>query len=133
MNRSGSSPLSSLIIGLAVGAVAVTVYRNRASLIAASSTPLAPPLSSGSRSLGAPTMSHVRLSTDSVMRALTSAVDRGPSGLVEQARHYLESVRARVDAAIAEGRLTAEQTRTELEGRLAQAKVNPASARSPYL
>ena len=66
------------------------------------------------------------------VRALSTAVELGPSGLAEQARRYVDLARTQLDVAIAEGKLAAEQRRKELEERLAAAKRDPASARSAF-
>lgn len=56
----------------------------------------------------------------------------GPAGILDKVRRYVESARAQLDVAIAEGQLTAAQTRQELEARFANAKNDPASARSAF-
>ena len=75
------------------------------------------------------------LSTTAIdtMRTLSTALQRGPRDLIEQARRYVDSARAQLDAAIAEGQVAAAQTRKELEERFNAAKENPRSARSAFM
>lgn len=89
----------------------------------------------GSRALvpgGGLAMQNMLIATTGALRTLSTAVQGGPNGLVEQARRYVESARAQLDAAIAEGQVVAAQTRQELEARFAAAKADPASARSAF-
>jgi hypothetical protein len=51
---------------------------------------------------------------------------------MDQLRRYVESARAQLDVAIAEGQVAAAQTRQELEARFAAAKNDPGSARSAF-
>jgi hypothetical protein len=114
----------------------VVIYRRRASLQALAGPRIGAVLPTGSRALvasGGSTMQQMLVTTSGTIRALSTAlIEGGPRGLAAQARRYAESVRAQLDAAIAEGQVTAAQTRQQLEERLAAAKRDPASARSAF-
>lgn len=77
-------------------------------------------------------MQNILTVATGAVRTLSTALQGGPDGLVEQARHYVEAARTRINTAIAEGQATAVQTRQDLEARLAAAKADPASARSSF-
>ena len=127
---------SRFLIGLALGAAAVAIYRQRANLQALAGPRIGAALPHGSRApvpSGASTVQNMLSTTTGALRSVSTTVtERGVNGLTEQARRYVESARAQLDAAIAEGQLAAAQTRQELEARFAAAKSDPASARSAF-
>ena len=134
MSRRGINPAQGLMVGLAVG-TAVAIYRRRASLQSLSGPGHNGALPPGTRALtrsGGSAMQTLLVTAAGTMHALSTAVQGGPTGLVEQTRRYVESARAQLNVAIAEGQLAAAQTRKELEERFAAAKTNPASARSAF-
>ena len=147
MSRRGSNPVSGLLIGLAIGAVVVAVYRRWAAsqaLLGPQSRAALPP---GSRQSGAAVPPGSRLparrggvamqtlSTTAIdtMRNLSLALQHGPDGFLAEARRYVDAARAQLDVAIAEGQVAAAQTRKELEERFNAAKENPQSARSAFM
>jgi hypothetical protein len=128
--------MPTFMIGVAIGAAALAVYRRRSSLSAMLNSRGTLALPAGSRSLissGESTVQNMLATTaSSAARAISTVAELGPSGLAEQARRYVEQARAQLDVAIAEGKAAAEQRRKELEGRLAAAKRDPASARTAF-
>jgi hypothetical protein len=129
------SPLAPILIGVAIGATAAVIY-NRRSLLAIAGAPGRPVLPPGSRALspnGGLALQNVQNTATSVARSLSTALQGGPSGLIEQAQRYIQTARAQLDVAIAEGQVAAAQTRKELEERFAAAKTDPASARSAFM
>ncbi len=136
MSGAGSNPVPTILIGLAVGAAALAVYRRRSSLpalLGPGGTLALPPTSRALISSGGSTVQNMLATTASgAARAVSTVAELGPSGLAEQARRYVEQVRAQLDVAIAEGKVAAEQRRKELEERLAAAKRDPASARTAF-
>src|SRR5436309_11841898 len=137
MSRRGPNPVSGLLIGLAIGAVVVAVYRRWAAsqaLLGPQSRAALPPGSRLPARRGGVAMQKT-LSTTAIdtMRNLSLALQHGPDGFLAEARRYVDAARAQLDVAIAQGQVAATQTRKELEARLNAAKENPRSARSAFI
>lgn len=71
--------------------------------------------------------------TSNMKRSLSAAMQGGPSGVAAHVQRYVQSARAQLDVAIAEGQAAAAQTRKDLEARFAAAKKDPASVRSAFM
>src|SRR5437016_1092947 len=106
MSRRSSSPVAGMLIGFVVGAVVVAVYRRRAA--AASQALLGPqseaalppggrlPARSGSEGMAMQTLSTTATDT---LRRLSLALQRGPNGLLAEARRYVDGARAQLEVA----------------------------------
>jgi hypothetical protein len=136
MSRRGSNPVSGLLIGLAIGAVVVAVYRRWAAsqaLLGPQSRVALPPGSRLPARRGGVAMQTLSTTAIDTMRNLSLALHHGPDGFLAEARRYVDAARAQLDVAIAEGQVAAAQTRKELEERFNAAKENPQSARSAFM
>ena len=136
MSRRGSNPVSGLLIGLAIGAVVVAVYRRWAAsqaLLGPQSRAALPPGSRLPARRGGVAIQTLSTTAHDTMRNLSLALQHGPDGFLAEARRYVDAARAQLDVAIAEGQVAAAQTRKELEERFNAAKENPQSARSAFM
>jgi len=136
LSRQRSNSVSGLLIGLAIGAVVVAVYRRWAisqALLGPQSAAALPPDSRLPARNGGAAMQTLSTTASDTMRNLSLALQRGPDGFLAEARRYVDAARAQLDIAIAEGQVAAAQTRKELEARFNAAKENPRSARSAFM
>ena len=126
-----SSTVPRILFGLAAGAVAYVAYRRRATLLAA----LRPQETTALPAAGTAPVVRGNTAVQTTNTTSGSGVtswQSGPAGIMDQIRRYVESARAQLDVAIAEGQVAAAQTRQELEARFAAAKNDPGSARSAF-
>ncbi len=149
MSEDRSSPLPRLLLGLAIGATAIIVY-NRQTLLglvrgrglhgSATRVELPPggsvTVDVADRDGGTMTQNGATTTIETT-RTTSTAVDQGGLGgriaaIRARVQAYVDSARAQVDTAIAEGQATAAQTRQELEARFNQAKTDPESARTAF-
>jgi hypothetical protein len=119
------------LFGLAAGAVAYVAYRRRATLLAMIRPQETTALPAGGTAPVVRGNTAVQ-STNTTAGSGVASWQSGPAGIMDQIRRYVESARAQLDVAIAEGQVAAAQTRQELEARFAAAKNDPGSARSAF-
>lgn len=155
--------LPRILIGVAIGAVALVIYNRRGIFGGVSGPQLGAQLPEGERianadgtpvprsetiqfepvapraagaSAGGAGSSRVTGISASVTRASSTAVQKAQGvfadGLVPIQR-YIDSARAQLDVAIAEGQAQAARTRTELEARFEEAKRDPSRGRSAFM
>ena len=159
-----SSVLPRILIGAAIGAVALIVYNRRVILAAVSgSGPEAPrpgaPLPPGGRVVnadGTPVPQSETIQFDhsgtgtaggsggglgatvgaSVAHASSTAVQTAQgafSKLMAPIQRYIDSAKAQLDVAIAEGQAQAQRTRVDLEARFEESKKDPSRGRSAFM
>ena len=160
MSERGAITLPRILIGLAIGAAAVAFYNRRAALLSVSGmargdrAELALSDRGGASVQDQSGQSRVATTTDAYVIHPTgttagttagttttalepkqtpiTALQKRVGGIREGIQHYIDSARAQLDVAIAEGQATAAQTRQELEQRFVEAKRDPQRARTAF-
>ncbi len=154
-----SSLLPRILIGVALGAAAIIIY-NRRGIFSGVSGPQPGaqlPTSTGDRIVNADGTPVPRSETiafepggtgggssagtgstigTSVAQASSTAVRKAQGlfgNLLAPIQRYIDSARAQLDVAIAEGQAQAARTRTELEARFEEAKKDPSRGRSAFM